>query len=541
MRGQVATSNDIVPMMKLLAALAALLLAAPQDAATPKPAAARGDGLDHIILTDRSEVRGAILSIDASGALEVRVKDGDRVIRLGVEETARIQFGSEDPVQIDPQGQQLRLYHGGSVSGKLKSFDGSTAVLETTSGPFRLRRQDVKLIVLAPLGGPLPEIKEEKRDILIRVVEKKEEGREKPVQTLVADYGRLLSIGDQVQFHVVPVKKEGEEAPAGKEEDVEYPRAAVRQVYLQRDEAAPDLPPGWFSKVLLKNGDKLVGVLQGFSSDKVRIFSHLFGAAEIEKKNIHSISFVQHARMSVGNILICDQNGIREFDRAGRELWTYANNTQYSWSARKLENGNVLIANTNFNQVIEVKPSGKTGGEIVWRMEQSNYPYDAIRLDNGNTLVAEYYSNRVVEYESKTKNAVWQAAINYPISVQRLENGNTLVCSNYQVVELDREGKQKWQASLQGVRPWRAQRLESGNTLITDYQRGQVVEIDADSKVVWKKASLSRPVQAIRLEDGNILILEQGANRLIEIDPSNPNKSVTIVPGLNYPQGMSTY
>jgi len=293
--------------------------------------------------------------------------------------------------------------------------------------------------------------------------------------------------------------------------------------------------------VLLHNGDKLVGVLEAFTADRVRIFSHLFGEAEIDKKNIQSVSFVQHARMSVGNILICDQNGIREFDRTGKELWTYANNTAYAWSARKLESGNVLIANTNFNQVLEVKPSGKTGGEVVWRMEQSNYPYDAIRLDNGNTLVAEYYSNRVVEYEAKSKNAVWQAAINYPVSVQRLESGTTLVCSNYQVVELDRDGKQKWQASLQGVRPHRAQRLENGNTLITDFQRGQVVEIDPESKVVWKKTSLSRPVQALRLEDGNILILEQGANRLIEIDPANPNKLTPIITGLNYPQGLSTY
>ena len=490
---------------------------------------------------DRSEVRGSILSIDASGALTVR--SGQRVLRVGVEEVSRLLFGAEEALQPDPQAHLLRLYHGGSLSGKIRSFDAAGALLETPSGQLRIGRSDIKMIILAPLGSPPPEIRDEKRDVLVRAVEKKEEGREKPVVTLVAEYGRLLAIGSDVRFHVVPAKKEGEEAPAagGKEEDVAYPLASVRQIHLHRDEAAPDLPAGWFAKVLLHNGDKLVGVLEAFTADRVRIFSHLFGEAEIDKKNIQSVSFVQHARMSVGNILICDQNGIREFDRTGKELWTYANNTAYAWSARKLESGNVLIANTNFNQVLEVKPSGKTGGEVVWRMEQSNYPYDAIRLDNGNTLVAEYYSNRVVEYEAKSKNAVWQAAINYPVSVQRLESGTTLVCSNYQVVELDRDGKQKWQASLQGVRPHRAQRLENGNTLITDFQRGQVVEIDPESKVVWKKTSLSRPVQALRLEDGNILILEQGANRLIEIDPANPNKLTPIITGLNYPQGLSTY
>lgn len=525
--------------MKILAAMAALVLAAPQE--PPKTALKPAEeGIDRILLADRSEICGMIVAIDTSGAFQVRLKDSGRTVRVAVEEVARLQFGAGEPVQPDPQAQQLRLYHGGSVTGQLKSFDGKHASIDSISGSYRIRRSDIKSVLLAPLGGTLPEIKDEKKDVLIRVVERKEEGKEKPVQTLVADYGKLLAIGEKVQFHVVPVKKENEEAPVGVEEDREYDRSAVRHVYLHREEAAPDLAPGWFSKVLLKNGDKLVGVIQGVSPDRIRFFSHLFGTAEIEKRHIHSVGFVQHARMSVGNILICDQNGIREFDRGGRELWSYANNTQYSWSARKLENGNVLIANTNYNQVIEVKPSGKTGGEIVWRMEQSNYPYDAIRLDNGNTLVAEYYSNRVVEYEAKSKNAVWQAQINYPISVQRLESGNTLVCSNYQVVELDREGKHKWTAGLQGVRPWRAQRLESGNTLITDYQRGQVVEVDPESKQIWKKTGLSRPVQAIRLEEGNILILEQGANRLIEVDPAT-NKSVEVIKGLNYPQGMSTY
>jgi hypothetical protein len=530
-----------VPIVNPFILLGTLVLFSPQDPKDAKPAPKAGEEkFDRILLSDRSEVRGSISGIDVSGTLHVRVKDSDRVIRIAVEEIARLHFGSEESVQFDPQGQQLRLYHGGAVSGQLKSFDGKTAQIDAPSGTYRIRRADIKSIVLAPLAGPMPDLKDEKKDILIHAVEKKEEGKEKPISVLVAEYGRLLSVGEKVQFHVVPVKKEGEEAPAGPEEDREYDRATVKSVYLHRDEAAHELPPGWFAKLLLKNGDKMVGVIQSFGPDRVRVFSHLFGTAEIEKKYIHTVSFVQHARMSVGNMLICDQNGIREFDRGGRELWTYANNTQYCWSARKLENGNVLIANTNYNQVIEVKPTGRASGEIVWRMDQSNYPYDALRLDNGNTLVAEYYSNRVVEYEAKSKNSVWQATINYPISLQRLENGNTLVCSNYQVVELDPKGVQKWQASLQGVRPWRAQRLENGNTIITDYQRGQVVEIDANSNKVWEKKGLSRPVQAIRMEDGNTLILEQGANRLIEVDPSS-GKQVDVVKGLNYPQGMSTY
>jgi hypothetical protein len=523
--------------MRFLTAIALSLAALP-----PPPGAMQGaeEPGDRVLLADRNELRGEIAGYEAGGRLVFKEREARSPIRLALEEVARLQFGKDEGIQPDPKAEQVRLFHGGLLSGQIRSFDGRSVSVEGPGGAFRVARGDVKALSFGPLQGPLPELKEERKDILIREVERKEEGKEKPVRENVAEYGLLKSIEGDVAFETAAERKEG--AAAVRPREVRrYDRASVKQIYLYREEPAPELPPGWFSKVLLKNGDKLVGVVESFGPDRVRLFSHLFGSAEIPKSRIHSIAFVQHARMTVGNILICDQNGVRELDRQGRELWSYTNNTQYAWSARKLENGNVLIANTNYNQVLEVKPSGRSGGDVVWRLDQCNYPYDAVRLDNGNTLIAEYYSNRVVEYDAKNKNVVWQCAINYPISVQRLDNGNTLVCSNYQVVELNREGKQAWQASLSGVRPWRAQRLENGNTLITDYQRGQVVEVDRQSTVVWKQPSLSRPVQAVRLDDGNTLILEQGSNRLIEVDPSSPKKVIELFKGLNYPQGMSTY
>jgi len=523
--------------MKTLAAVVLALWAQQPPAAAPGGA---DDPGDRVLLADRNEMRGEIAGYEAAGKLIFKERDGRKPVKFALEDVSRLQFGKEEGIQPDPKAEQVRLYYGGLLSGRIRAFDGRTVTVEGPGGAFKVGRGDVKALSLAALQGPLPELKEERKDILIREVEKKEEGKEKPVRENVADYGQLKLIEADVAFEVESEGKEGDKVVRQKELR-RFDRASVRQVYLYREESAPELAPGWFSKVLLKNGDKLVGVVESFASDRVRIFSHLFGSTEILKSRIHSIAFVQHARMSVGNILICDQNGVRELDRQGRELWAYTTNTQYAWSARKLENGNVLIANTNYNQVLEVKPSGRTGGEIVWRLDQCNYPYDAVRLDTGNTLIAEYYSNRVVEYDAKNKNVVWQCAINYPISVQRLDNGNTLVCSNYQVVEMNREGKQTWQATLSGVRPWRAQRLENGNTLVTDYQRGQVVEVDRQSTVVWKRDKLSRPVQAVRLDDGNTLILEQGSNRLIEVDPASPKKEIELFKGLNYPQGMSTY
>ncbi len=518
--------------MKCLLSVVAAFLAI----SSPRP----GEDADRIVLSDRTELEGELLGYEVPGVLRLREKEGGRVRGVSVEEVSRILFTREAAPRPDRSGEQARLSAGGTLTGKLRSFEGDWATVETPAGTFRVRRSDVKALILGPLPGPLPELREDAKDVLIREAERKEEGKETPARALVAEYGRLVSVGGKVRFRVEAAPGEEGGAPA-KDEERDYERAEVRHVYLRRGGASPEAPSGWFAKVTLRNGDKLVGTLQAVGPDRIRLFSHLVGIVELPRSQLHSLAFVPQARMTVGNVLVCDQNGIREFDAQGKEVWTYAQNTQYSWSARRLSNGNVLVANTNFNQVIEVKPEGRSGGRVEWKIEQSNYPYDAVRLDGGNTLVAEYYANRVVEYEPSTRNVVWQAAVNYPISVQRLEDGNTLVSSNYQVVELDREGREKWRANIPGVRPWRAQRLETGNTLITDYQRGQVIEIDSESKVLWRMDGLSRPVQAIRLEDGNTLILEQGQNRVIEVDPTNPRKIVSEIKGLNYPQGMSTY
>jgi hypothetical protein len=489
------------------------------------------DGVDRVLLLDRSEVCGEITGYEASGRLRIKDKDGGRTLELPIEDLAQLRFGPEEGlIRPSEPVDQVRLFHGGWVTGRILSFDGTTVMIESPAGKFHFRREDIKALFLGSLVAPSPDIRNESKDVLIREVE---EGREKPVRQAVAEYGRLLSMGEKTVFRVM--------SSAGAEER-EFDRASVKQIILHREGGSPDIPPGLFSKVMLKNGDRLVGVLRSFSRDKVRFFSHLFGSVEIEKRKIRSITFVQRARMAAGNILICSQEGVRELDREGNEAWSF-HHASNAWSARKLENGNVLIANTHSNQVVEVKPAMKTGGEVVWRIDNVVYPSDAVRLENGNTLVVECHANRVVEYDGRTQTIVWQVKMSYPMAAQRLENGNTLISTNVQVVEVDRQGREQWRAELGAVCPWRVQRLENGNTLITDYQNGLVVELDPRSRVVWKLAGLSKPVQAIRLEDGNTLILEQEKNRLIEVDPTSPKPLgiVKEVAGIQSPLGMSIH
>jgi hypothetical protein len=492
-----------------------LLLAALGSAASQDKGAAE----ERVVLVDRAELRGVSAGLDEAGALRFEERASGRTIRVAPEEVLRIEFPGEAPPP-GARGETVRLAAGGMLSGKLRGADGASLTLEHASGTLRIPREQARWLLFAPLAGALPEIRDDPFDVLIT-----EEGGKEPA----AEYGKLKSIGAGVVFASM----------AGEERT--FDRAVVRQVLLRGAEPPGEAPGGWFAKLTFRNGDRVLGELRSLTREKLAVWSPAFGTLEAEKRRVSSVSFVPQARLSMTHVLVCDQAGVRKLDVRGGEVWSYGANAQYAWSARKLENGGVLVANTNFNQVLEIRPKGRTGGEIVWRLDQAEYPYDAVRLENGNTLVAEYSANRVVEYDARTKAAVKRFSVNHPVSIQRLENGNTLVASAFEVVELDGQGQVKWRLAAAGVRPYRASRLENGNTLVVDQLRGQVVEFDANSKRVWIHSGLARPVEAIRLEDGNTLILEQGNNRIIEIDPSNPKKPVSEIKGLQYPQGMSLF
>lgn len=521
--------------MKAWILLGSLLLAG-QDSA-PKPAA---EAVDRLFLQDRSELRGGIEGLSPAGRLKIRLPNLTRPLDVGLEELARIRFTTDEARPAIPAGEQIRLNGGGSIGGRVKSFDGEVAVVDSVAGALELRRKDLKALLLGAPESPLPELRDDKRDILIREIDKKYEGVTKPVRECVADYGFLRSIGDQVRFQVVRPGENGQD----KVEEQAFDRASVKHIYLYREPSPKELPSGLFAKVTLKNGDRWVALLQGLDGTTVRLFSHLFGLIELPKDRIHTVSFTQQAQLTGGNLLVTDGSGIHEYDARGKEIWTYTQGAQGSSVARKLPGGTVLVADPNTNSVYEIRPTGRTGGDIAWRMEDVQYPRDASRLDNGNTLVAEQYNRRVVEYDAKTRQPVWQMQTEYPLSAQRLDNGNTLVCTTTAVMEVSRGGAVQWTADLRTtvIRPSRATRLENGNTLIVDQQKGQVVEMDARSTIVWKATGFSVPVAALRLEDGNTLVLEQGSNRVVEVDPVNPKVRAELnIRGLNSPQGLSNY
>ncbi len=492
--------------MRLLAALvvaASVLPAAAQDPAGP----------DVLILPGRLEVAGRIEAVEPDGTIVVKTAEGTR--RLAPEDILRVVF--DRAAEVKPAaGEKVRLQHGALLTGRVESYAAGRLKLVAEHGTYLVPRAELRQVVLAAPTGSVPEVKDGGKDVVFR---QPEAGKKE----LRAAVGEIASIGaDEVQVG-----------------DAKIPRAEVCSI-LFASGRTPEATAGWFARVQLRNGDRVFGTLRNLAGDRVEIFSHQLGTVRVEKKAVVSVSMAAVARMTLGNLLVCDQNGVRELDRAGKELWSFGKNVAYAWSARKLENGNVLISNPNMSQVLEIRPRERNGGDLVWSWEGAQYPYDAVKLENGNVLVADYYGNRVVEVNPKDNSTAWTSPrINLPISVERLPNGNTLVGTSQEVLEVDSKGATTWKAAVPGLRPWRASRLENGNTLIVENNRGQVIEIDAKSNVVWKRDGLSRPVQALRLDDGNTLILEQQRNHLLEVDAAG--REVRTVGGLQFPNNVSMY
>ena len=138
---------------------------------------------------------------------------------------------------------------------------------------------------------------------------------------------------------------------------------------------------------------------------------------------------------------------------------------------------------------------GADGGHAFMR--------NARRLDNGNYLVAHYGLEVVREYDPAGNRVREIPAAGGPHSVVRLPNGNTLIaCADRKggsrVFEVDTNGQTVWQVAgneLPGIRlKFMAglQRLPNGNTIMANWLGHQqfgsaphLIEVTPDKHVVW--------------------------------------------------------
>jgi outer membrane protein assembly factor BamB len=171
-------------------------------------------------------------------------------------------------------------------------------------------------------------------------------------------------------------------------------------------------------------------------------------------------------------------------------------------------------------------------------------------------LVAEYLDRRVTERDFKG-NILKQFPANLPVGCQRLRNGETLIVTKQQLLIVDRDGKNVFAHTIQGILAarrlrngqfavatsgGRCQLLDKDGRMIKDFYMGgavytlggnievlpngrilapirtlnAVIEFDWEGNKHWQ-ASVTSPVSLSRLPSGNTLVTCMDY-RIVEID-----------------------
>jgi len=217
-----------------------------------------------------------------------------------------------------------------------------------------------------------------------------------------------------------------------------------------------------------------------------------------------------------------------ELDSKGRTVWE-KRGVPTPWAAQGLRNGHRLVALYQSKAIVEYDENGRE----VWRREGLPGLAGSVRrLPNGNTLLAFTNPDRLVELRPGGGLA-WELALpGRPTDAQRLRNGRILVTLGRQgtVAEIDRRGKRYW--TITGLRnPYSASRLENGNTLVCEFGAGRVREYTRDRRIVWELSGLSQCYTAQRLPNGRTLIADRKGVREVE---KEKGKVVWLTKGGNY-------
>jgi hypothetical protein len=228
--------------------------------------------------------------------------------------------------------------------------------------------------------------------------------------------------------------------------------------------------------------------------------------------------------LSNGNLLFNTGHGVKEVTRNKKVIFNYDSESEI-YACQRLADGNTFIAECNSGRLLEVTPEGKIHKEIrlLPKGKDGGHAYmrNARKLENGNYLVAHYEEDMVREYNSNGKLIREIPAPGGPHSVVRLHNGNTLIaCADHkggpQVIEVDSTGKIVWQVKaddLPGISlkfMTGLQRLPNGNTVMTNWlghgnfgKAPHIIEITKDKKVVWTFSDFQnmQTISSIQLMD----------------------------------------
>lgn len=236
-----------------------------------------------------------------------------------------------------------------------------------------------------------------------------------------------------------------------------------------------------------------------------------------------------------GNLLFNTGKGVKEVTRDKKVVFNYESKSEI-YACQRLANGNTFIGECNSGFLLDVAPNGQIVKKVKLLPDSvdggHSYMRNARKLENGNYLVAHYGFDKVCEYDS-TGHLFREILVKGgPHSVIRLPNGNTLIaCSDHngepRVVEVDKSGAEVWQLSkneLPGIElkfMTGMEILPNGNLVFTNWighnPQGKVThafEITRDKKLLWiyNDQSLLKTMSSIQILDsmgnqlkGNVL------------------------------------
>ncbi len=207
-----------------------------------------------------------------------------------------------------------------------------------------------------------------------------------------------------------------------------------------------------------------------------------------------------------GNLLFNTGTGVTEVNQAKEVIFRYSAQSEI-YACQRLANGNTFIGECNTGRLLEVDPAGKVVSELRLLPEGTDgghvYMRNARKLANGNFLVAHSGEEIVREYGPDGKVLRKIPAPGGPHTAIRLPDGNTLIsCGDMHqaamVLEVDPDGKVVWKVEhdelpgislkfIAGIH-----RLPNGNTVLSNWvghnQFGKaphLIEVTPDKKVVW--------------------------------------------------------
>ena len=240
--------------------------------------------------------------------------------------------------------------------------------------------------------------------------------------------------------------------------------------------------------------------------------------------------------MPNGQLLVTD---IGNLDRTGGQvlitnfksdlIWRYAGALDIPHAAYPLSNGDILIADTGDNRVIEVNRAS----QIVWDTDNLGnghgvlgqgtmsdgktlaYPNDAKPLPDGNILISCRLQDRVIVINRQGK-ILRQITgfLHGQHNPNPIANGDMLIADSGadRILEVNRKNRVDWvfggQQDGSDILSWPrdADLLPDGNLLITDSDHNRLLEVTHSKRIVRQWTNLVRPYAAVPLSNGNILV-----------------------------------